>query len=253
MDTTRSKCRSWVGQFPRSRADLAERFEHPPFLCAQFRNSGKCRRPRPRAPAHSHANRAAESLAGADIEHAHAGLELVCGNHQMRRRPRRLAAIIYVAAIAGLAAAVPIIVIVLHRPFRRRRPCRGEKKKKKRATRGTWAKATRAREGATWATRGQRSGQRGHALRRAPHSHAWRICGFRLTNSRDRPSLLPWGPGPGPRTRFRRQSRPGSLASAFSICCSRQRISHAPASANERRAAPTGRKSFRMIQLHLMR
>ena len=54
-----------------------------------------------------------KALAGADIEHAHAGLDAVGCDHGVGDLAP--AAVIFVAAIAGLAAAVPIIVVEFYR------------------------------------------------------------------------------------------------------------------------------------------
>src|SRR5882672_1507276 len=56
-----------------------------------------------------------EALARADIEHAHARFDTVCGDHRVRHLAPT--AIVFVAAIAGLAAAVPIVVVEFHRHF----------------------------------------------------------------------------------------------------------------------------------------
>ena len=54
-----------------------------------------------------------KALARADVEHPHAGLDAIGGDHRVGDLAP--AAVIFVAAIAGLAAAVPIVVVEFHR------------------------------------------------------------------------------------------------------------------------------------------
>ena len=54
-----------------------------------------------------------KALARADVEHAHARLDAVSGDHGVRDLAP--AAVIFVAAIAGFAAAIPVVVVELDR------------------------------------------------------------------------------------------------------------------------------------------
>ena len=150
-----------------------------------------------------------KALAGADVEHAHARLDAIGRNHRIGNFAP--AAVIFVAAIAGLAAAVPIVVVELHRELGDLRlVALGD-----------------AREIV--------------ALGRFVNEADELTIGHKSLSSRDSPI-----------DRGFTRSKPASFASALASWLA-QRAAQAPASAKARRAAPSGRKSLRMMQVHLIR